>query len=70
MFKIWYRSNLFYFVLQMSSQQQYVQPSFVANSATLGQLARNLAPKPLPGSGSGMVLFVCVFFVVFYQQIV
>uniref|UniRef100_A0A1I8EY55 SAM domain-containing protein n=1 Tax=Wuchereria bancrofti TaxID=6293 RepID=A0A1I8EY55_WUCBA len=34
----------------MSSQQQYVQPGFVTNSATLGQLARSLAPKPaLPG---------------------
>ncbi|VDK84423.1 unnamed protein product [Litomosoides sigmodontis] len=40
----------------MSSQQQYAQPSFVANSATLGQLARNLAPKPLPGSGSVTVV--------------
>nr|CDP92128.1 Bm8853 [Brugia malayi] len=34
----------------MPSQQQYVQPGFVTNSATLGQLARSLAPKPaLPG---------------------
>uniref|UniRef100_A0AAF5Q4E8 SAM domain-containing protein n=1 Tax=Wuchereria bancrofti TaxID=6293 RepID=A0AAF5Q4E8_WUCBA len=37
-------------VRPMSSQQQYVQPGFVTNSATLGQLARSLAPKPaLPG---------------------
>ncbi|KAL3993632.1 SAM domain (Sterile alpha motif) family protein [Acanthocheilonema viteae] len=43
-------------VRPMSSQQQYVQPSFVANSSTLGQLARNLAPKPLPGSGSVAVV--------------
>ncbi|MCP9261762.1 hypothetical protein DINM_004504 [Dirofilaria immitis] len=37
----------------MSLQQQYVQPGYVANSATLGQIARSLAPKPtLPGPGS------------------
>ncbi|KAK6113594.1 SAM domain (Sterile alpha motif) family protein [Brugia pahangi] len=37
-------------VRPMPSQQQYVQPGFVTNSATLGQLARSLAPKPaLPG---------------------
>uniref|UniRef100_A0A915Q2Y7 SAM domain-containing protein n=1 Tax=Setaria digitata TaxID=48799 RepID=A0A915Q2Y7_9BILA len=41
----------------MPSQQQYVQPGFVASSATLGQLARSLAPKPaLPGTGSVAVV--------------
>uniref|UniRef100_A0A158Q7F3 SAM domain-containing protein n=1 Tax=Elaeophora elaphi TaxID=1147741 RepID=A0A158Q7F3_9BILA len=43
---------LYSFLRTMPSQQQYVQPSFVANSATLGQLARNLAPKPSSGPGS------------------
>ncbi|EFO25743.2 hypothetical protein LOAG_02738 [Loa loa] len=41
----------------LPSQQQYVQPGFVASSATLGQLARSLAPKPaLPGPGSVAVV--------------